>query len=259
VKNPITMFRAGSSSLFAHLCTQRHEDTTFEPDIQTFLTQTCGWTNADSASSPAVFFKMIGASNLITAHSFAMQLQRKSPLTSKFEEVKATFPLAAQVEIDYGIECLCRHYYFVQDKTVERDGAVPEASFNRMKNSLTAEVKKLKEQLLAANTGAESAPVVHEASQRQVKTTAVKAYVAIKTVIVVPKDQIGFNELMDKIIACRIKTHGSYKWYEGKVTDDRGGGTWTVHYADNTTEDEQLNEANYGKEGKWVVLELKPA
>jgi len=256
VKNSMTMFGKGSSSLFAHLCIKRNEDTAFEADIQTFLTQTCGWTNADSASSPAVFFKMIGASNLITAHSFARQLQRKTPLTSKFEDIKATFPLAAQVEIDYAVECLCRHYYFVQDKTIERDGAVSEASFNKMKNSLTAEVKRLKDQLYEMP---DRQPDVLQASKNIKRTGAVKAYVCSKNVIALSEDQINFSDLTDKIIAYRIKHQGSFAWYEGRVDSDKGNGMWEVHYADGDVRQEQLSEDTYGTAGKWVVLQRKPA
>ena len=141
VENTMQMFPDSSGSLFAHLCQQTHEKVVLDNDLAMFFKQKCGWVNAQSASSPGIFFNMIGASNLITAHTLAKQLQRKTALNDKVELVKATFPLAAQVEIDYALECLCRHYYFVQDKTIERDGLVTIQSFLKMKRGLEKQLK----------------------------------------------------------------------------------------------------------------------
>jgi hypothetical protein len=141
VENAMQMFPAKSGSLFSHLCQLKHAEVGLDEDLAIFFRQKCGWVNADSACSPAVFFKMIGASNLITAHTLAKQLQRKTTLNDKVELVKATFPLAAQVEIDYALECLCRHYYFVQDKTLERDGLVTMQEFLKMKRRLEKQLK----------------------------------------------------------------------------------------------------------------------
>jgi hypothetical protein len=175
--------------------------------------------------------------------------------------MKATFPLAAQVEIDYAIECLCRHYYFVQDKTIERDGAVPQASFNKMQNSLTAEVKRLKEELLAAiiPEGQMRAPVARQVSMRVVNTDEFKPYVPEKNTSVVPVNEIDFSDLKGKIIAYRIMQTRprKYWWYEGEVTEDKGNGHWIVHYSDDNDEEENLVAVTYGVKLEWVVLQLK--
>ena len=88
---------------------------------------------------------MIGASNLITAHTLARQIQCKTALDEKLEQTKTMFPLGAQVEIDYALECLFRHYYFVQDKTADRDGFVRKEDFDSMHRQLRKQLREAQE------------------------------------------------------------------------------------------------------------------
>ena len=136
VQNPMDIFAVKSTSLFSHVCRQRNSEVLLDRDLASFLEQKCGWTNPLSVSSPAVFFKLVGATNLITTHTLSKQLPHNAALGIKFKKIKDAFPLAAQVEIDYAIECLCRHYYFVQDKSTQRDGFVPQAEFDSMHRRL---------------------------------------------------------------------------------------------------------------------------
>jgi len=136
VPNPMKMFEDDSASLFAHACRRRASEVRLDGDLLVFLEQKCGWTNPTAASSPAVFFKLVGACNLITAHTLAKQVQRTPALRVKFDKVKDAFPLGAQVEVDYALECLSRHYYFVQDKGAALDGFVPQAKFDALERRL---------------------------------------------------------------------------------------------------------------------------
>ena len=145
VQNAMEMFPNASTSLFSHLCKEQTVRVSLDADLQEFLQQKCGWTNATSASSPAVFFSMVGARNLITAHTLAKQLRPTTALNAKVEDVKAAFPLAAQVEIEYALECLCRHYYFVQDKTIERDGLMKKSEFEKYKRKHEKELREAKQ------------------------------------------------------------------------------------------------------------------
>ena len=154
VQNPMRMFAESSTSLFSHLCKEQVKAVSLDEDLQEFLQQKCGWTNARSASSPAAFFNMVGARNLITAHTLAKQLRGTTALTVKVDDVKAAFPLAAQVEIEYALECLCRHYYFVQNKTIERDGLMKTEIFEAYKRKQEKELREVKE-------AAQSAKRVH--------------------------------------------------------------------------------------------------
>lgn len=163
VKNPMQMFKGTSSSLFAYVCRQRNMEVDLGADLEAFFEQKCGWTSPSKASSPAVFFKMIGASNLITAHTLARQIQCKTALGEKLEQAKAMFPLGAQVEIDYALECLCRHYYFVQDKTAERDGFVRKEDFESMQRQL----RKLLREAQAGKPGLDHAPASAPAAESE--------------------------------------------------------------------------------------------
>jgi hypothetical protein len=156
VQNAMKVFSPESTSLFSHVCRQRSGEVRLEGDLVLFLEQKCGWTDVTAASSPAVFFKLIGACNLITAHTLAKQAERTAALREKVDKVKDAFPLGAQVEVDYALECLSRHYYFVQDKGAALDGFVTQAEFDAMQRAL-------KKQVLDAQRGAPAvaaAPVV---------------------------------------------------------------------------------------------------
>ena len=162
VQNAMKIFADDSTSLFSHVCRQKSAEVRLEGDLASFLEQKCGWTNPTAASSPAVFFKLVGACNLITAHTLAKQVHRTKALRDKFDKVKDAFPLGAQVEIDYALECLSRHYYFVQDKGADLDGFVTQVQFDAMKRALT-------KQLRDAQGGAPvQAPAQQPAARRQV-------------------------------------------------------------------------------------------
>jgi hypothetical protein len=129
ISSPSTMFSSKSTSLFAHLCTEQMKRLDLEEDLRRYLQDACGWTEAQLASSPAVFFSMAGARNLSTAHVLAKRARaqrrrarraqvqaegaEKAEKANKADEadvvkVLHTFPLGAQAEIARVLRKLAR-------------------------------------------------------------------------------------------------------------------------------------------------------
>jgi hypothetical protein len=282
VKNPMQMFKGNCTSLFSYVCRQRNLELDFDNDLTSFFEQKCGWTSPTQASSPAVFFKMIGAGNLITAHTLARQIKCKASLGEKLEQTKSMFPLAAQVEIDYALECLCRHYYFAQDTTAEPEGFVRKQDFDIMQ-------RKLREQLREANARAERARIEEEQSGSSgddkeppdarpstpplpstppvdaeefpgvaQKARLGKKYVAPdgwELVDDLTNDQMNIEYLKDRpIVVCyKLEKGAGYMWYPGTIVDQAGNGRFEVQYKGETdATDEELTDENYGS--FWAML-----
>lgn len=278
VKNPMHMFKSDSTSLFAHVCRQRSKEIDLDHDLVSFFEQKCGWSRPTSASSPAVFFKMIGASNLITAHTLARQIRCKAALGEKLEQTKAIFPLAAQVEIDYALECLSRHYYFVQDKTVDPDGFVRKQDFDAMQRKLRQELREANaraeqagraESAQAADDAevaedAENASVPGAADAQEFPGDAQKAvngrkYAAPdgwKLVDVLEDAHFSIDYLRNRtIIVCwSLKRGGGYMWYPATVLDRDQNGNFEIQYKnEDNISDAELMQENYGL--FWMLLE----
>jgi hypothetical protein len=229
-----------------------------------------------------VFFKMIGAGNLITAHTLARQIKSKASLGEKLEQTKSMFPLAAQVEIDYALECLCRHYYFAQDTTAEPDGFVRKQDFDSMQ-------RKLREQLREANARAERARIEEEqgasseddneppdarsstpplpssppadaeefpgVAQKAVFGKKYKAPDGYELVDAVQPDQvnIGFLRGRTVVVCYKMEKGTSFMWYPGTIVDQTGNGRFEVQYkGEPEVTDEELTDENYGS--FWAML-----
>ena len=290
VKNPMHMFKGNCTSLFAYVCRQRNMEVDLDSDLASFFEQKCGWTRPTSASSPAVFFKMIGASNLITAHTLARQIRCKAALGEKLEQTKAMFPLAAQVEIDYALECLCRHYYFVQDKTAEPDGFVRKSDFDQMQRQLRKELREANARAAGAAQSKQaeqadvqvkreesdsdsdagvrvsdsdtrptlppaSADVFPGSAQKAVHGRKYAAPDGYKLVDVIDDAKISIEYLRNHtIIVCWKMGDGGYMWYPATVLDQDRDGNFEIQYkGEDEVHDEELTDDNYGI--FWMLLE----
>ncbi len=252
VKNEMEMFAENSTSLFAHLCRARQETAGIDQELGAFLQNKCGWTNATSASSPAVFFALLGVRNLITAHTLAKRCSgAPNKYNTELEKVKDTFPLAAQVEIDYALECLCRHYYFAQDKSAVEDDVVPRAEFERMQRNLRNEVEAAR---AAVN-------IEEEDDTSQVDKGGYKAVAGEKVCDVPTRNDMTMVFLQGKQLVVKYKDNGPgniYRWYRGIVNGKNRNiynVTYNMTFDDGDTLDVALTEKNYGIRKKWVMVE----
>lgn len=77
--------------------------------FQTFLFETCGWQDCNAPQSPAMFFRLLGVSNVKTGCLISSSMA-KTP-NARFDAIKKSFPLNAQVEIDYAVAALAATMY----------------------------------------------------------------------------------------------------------------------------------------------------
>jgi hypothetical protein len=108
----VQMFPKASKTLFARLCSEMSKKTQtveIDPTFETFLFETCGWQDCNEPQSPAMFFRLLGVSNVKTGCLISSNML-KTP-NPRFEGIKKTFPLNAQVEIDYAVEALAATIY----------------------------------------------------------------------------------------------------------------------------------------------------
>jgi hypothetical protein len=103
----VQMFPKESKTLFAQLCKAMAKPAALvqiDDDFRTFLFETCGWQECNEPESPAMFFRLMGVSNVKTGCLISSAMA-KSP-NPRFESIKKSFPLNAQVEIDYAVAAL---------------------------------------------------------------------------------------------------------------------------------------------------------
>jgi hypothetical protein len=108
----VQMFPAGSKTLFARLCRHNVKDietVKINDEFEKFLYETCGWKDCNMAQSPAMFFRLLGVSNVKTGCLISSSMV-KIP-NPRFESIKKSFPLNAQVEIEYAVEALAATVY----------------------------------------------------------------------------------------------------------------------------------------------------
>lgn len=108
----VQMFPAASKTLFARLCThiaKPMETVEINDEFKTFLLETCGWQDCNDAQSPAMFFRLLGVSNVKTGCLISSNML-KIP-NPRFENIKKSFPLNAQVEIEYAVQALAATVY----------------------------------------------------------------------------------------------------------------------------------------------------
>jgi len=253
------MFPASSRSLFALLCRQRHKEVVLGDDLANFFKHTCGWVEAQSASSPGIFFNMIGAINLSTAQRLAKQLQRRTALNDQVDKVKATFPLAAQAEIDYALECLCRHLKRGPEKQLNDAKKVPVA--------LAQQVADVAQQNQDVHHGQDDDGTGYKV--RDGRTVQLNANIPDGENVLLQSGHLSDEWkqlkafLMNKNIAHRAQLQTDpgeavlYRWYDGKVIGavERGAnkGKFCIKYPwRNATEYVILNKSKYTTD--WVVL-----
>lgn len=86
------------------------EEIKFDPLLEAFLKKECGWQNIDRSSSPAMIFKILGTTHLLSAHNFAQQVLASPP--PRYTQIVQTFPPGLQVEIDFVMRQLAGHTIF---------------------------------------------------------------------------------------------------------------------------------------------------
>jgi len=111
----VQMFPKQSKTLFARLCRDMSTETQtvkIEDDFETFLFETCGWKDCNEPQSPAMFFRLLGVSNVKTGCLISSTMV-KTP-NARFDSIKKSFPLNAQVEIDYAVAALAATIYHTE-------------------------------------------------------------------------------------------------------------------------------------------------
>lgn len=265
VKNEMEMFADTSTSLFACMCRAKQATGGVDEELGSFLQNKCGWTNARSASSPAIFFALLGVRNLITAHTLAKRCSgAPNKYSAELDKMKDSFPLAAQVEIDYALECLCRHYYFAQDKSAVQDDVVPRAEFERMQRKLRkeveaarAEVNEVEEEEDEEEEDEEEDNEEDETDTSQVDNGGYKAIAGERVREKPNRTDISLAFLQDKQLVIKYKVPGPgnvHRWYRGTVTDKRGA-KYIIDFDDGDMQQEPLRVTNYGPTNKWVIVE----
>jgi hypothetical protein len=274
VRNPMRMFSDTSTSLFSYTCKQRSKEMDLDDDLTSFFEQRCGWSNTDRACSPAVFFKMVGARNLISAHTLARQVDRKSALSDKCEETKAVFPLAAQVEINYAMECLRRHYYFVQDKTVAGHEFVRREDFDKMKQKLEQQLRaserradvpvarddvKEEDKDDAESTGSEADDVdtdVFPGKEQKANGRDYKVPIGYRIADNPGKKMMKIKFLKGRtiVVLWDLENKTYQTWYPGTIVDQARDGTYGVRYpGDSSVHYTDISDLNYRT--FWLLVE----
>jgi len=111
----VQTFPKTSKTLFAQLCNQMSKEThtvKLDEAFQTFLFETCGWERCNEAQSPAMFFRLLGVSSVKTGCLISSTMV-KTP-NARFDSIKKSFPLNAQVEIDYAVAALAATIYHTE-------------------------------------------------------------------------------------------------------------------------------------------------
>jgi hypothetical protein len=111
----VKTFPTQSNTLFARLCKQMSKEThtvKLDDAFQTFLFETCGWERCNEAQSPAMFFRLLGVSSVKTGCLISSTMV-KTP-NARFDSIKKSFPLNAQVEIDYAVAALAATIYHTE-------------------------------------------------------------------------------------------------------------------------------------------------
>jgi hypothetical protein len=111
----VQTFPKQSNTLFARLCRQMSKEThtvKLDDAFQTFLFETCGWERCNEAQSPAMFFRLLGVSSVKTGCLISSTMV-KTP-NARFDSIKKSFPLNAQVEIDYAVAALAATIYHTE-------------------------------------------------------------------------------------------------------------------------------------------------
>ena len=107
------LFTSKSKSLFSVIMKATHdecEEIVFETTLTTFLQKECGWEDLDRADSPALIFKILRTTDLLSAQTLAQQVLSAPPL--RYTQILETFPLGLQTEITYAMGRLASFIFF---------------------------------------------------------------------------------------------------------------------------------------------------
>jgi len=120
------LFTKKSKSLFKTIVLAAHDefkDYPLDPTLQTFLETECGWRDIDRPESPAIIFKMLRTTHLLSAQTLAREVLGSPP--PRYTQLLETLPLGLQTEIKYVMGVLASFFFF---KTKDWDGteAAPE-------------------------------------------------------------------------------------------------------------------------------------
>lgn len=126
-QNQGVLFTSKSKSLFKTILDSIHEeysDIEFDPLLEAFLQKECGWTNINVSSSPAMIFKILGVTHLLSAHNFARQVVASPP--PRYTQILQTFPVGFQIEVDFVMRELAGHTLFKTDFWQNAQAEVPD-------------------------------------------------------------------------------------------------------------------------------------
>ena len=107
------LFTKKSNSLFKTILNATHEefaDLPFDITLQNFLEKECGWRDIDEPASPAILFKILRATHVLSAQTLAKQVLSSPPL--RYTQILETFPLGLQTEIQYVMGHLASFFFF---------------------------------------------------------------------------------------------------------------------------------------------------
>jgi hypothetical protein len=116
------LFTSLSKSLFSVIMRATHvecAEIVFETTLTNFLKKECGWEDLDRADSPALIFKILRTTDLLSAQTLAQQVLSAPPL--RYTQILETFPLGLQTEIKYAMGRLASFIFF---KASDYDGHV---------------------------------------------------------------------------------------------------------------------------------------
>jgi hypothetical protein len=120
------LFTSTTKSLFSVIMKATHlecQEIVLEGTLTVFLKRECGWHDIDRANSPAMIFKILRTTNLLSAQTLAQQVLSDPP--PRYTEILETFPLGLQTEIKYAMGRLASFIFF---KNRDYDGHEEEES-----------------------------------------------------------------------------------------------------------------------------------
>lgn len=107
------LFTKQSNSLLKTILTATHfefADLPFDITLRNFLEKECGWRDIDEPASPAIIFKILRTTHVLSAQTLAKQVLGSPPL--RYTQILETFPLGLQTEIQYVMGHLASFFFF---------------------------------------------------------------------------------------------------------------------------------------------------
>ena len=107
------LFTKKSKSLFKTIVMATHDefaDYPLDATLQDFLEKECGWRDIDRPESPAIIFKMLRTTHLLSAQTLAKEVLSSPP--PRYTQLLETFPLGLQTEVKYVMGHLASFFFF---------------------------------------------------------------------------------------------------------------------------------------------------